>query len=152
VGRYKVKLNTPYLLDVSNPNGLVAILEGSAGESAYIYSGGSSINRNAYFTVETKTTPHNDTYYSATEEGTHTFDPGDSMLLKRTVEKSFTSLQWLVNGAPVTGQPASGINKNINITNTVKIPASILHAGENTVSMVVRYTGATKDSVYTGSV
>ncbi|MDR0295883.1 MAG: PKD domain-containing protein, partial [Prevotellaceae bacterium] len=67
--------------------------------------------------------------------------------LKRTIEKPFTQVQWLVNGTPYS------VTENTNTSNTVTIPASVLSTcGSHTISMSVRYSGATADSLYTGTV
>ena len=137
------------LIELSNPAGCVAYMVGYGNAESYIYTAGAgAFNLQAYYTITTKTSPYNDVYYTETEEPTHTFEPTDNITLKRTIEKSFTQVQWLVNDIPYV------VSENTNTSNTVTIPASVLGSacGSHTISMSVRYSGASADSVYTGIV
>jgi hypothetical protein len=98
-----------------------------------------------YFTIQEKATTI-DTYYENTTELTHTFEVSDIMVVTRTVESPFTAVTWLINGAlyPIT--------ENTNSMNTLNFPASALSPGENFLTMSVRYSEATQDSLYTGRV
>ena len=141
--------NDNVLIELANPAGLIAYMAGYGNAESYLFAAGAgAFNLQVYYTITTKTTPLSDVYYTETEELTHTFVSSDNITLKRTIEKPFTQVQWLVNG---TAYP---VTENINTSNTVTIPASALGSacGSHTISMSVRYSGATADSVYTGTV
>lgn len=134
-------------IQLINPSGLIAYMGGYGERESYIITAGAgAFNLQAYFTIQTKTTPYVDTYYSATTVDDHTFRSEDSITVKRYVEKEFSSVRWAVNNV------AYPITENTNISNQLKFPASALNPGENTISMMVRYINATTDSVYTGKV
>lgn len=136
------------LIDIENPAGFIAYMAGyGAAESYIITAGAGAFNLQAYYTIGTQTTPYNDTYYTATSAMTHSFEDTDNITVKRTIEKSFTTVKWLINGAPYTG-----VTENTNSTNTISIPASELTGGENELTMSVRYSGASADSLYVGKV
>jgi hypothetical protein len=139
------------LIELSNPSGLIAYMAGYGTAESYIFTAGAgAFNLQNYYTITTKTTPLNDTYYTETEEATHSFNPADNITLKRTIEKPFTQVTWLVDRASYT------VTEKTNTSNTVTIPASALVSGNacgsHTIAMSVRYSGATADSVYTGTV
>ena len=145
-GRYMLK-SGENSVDVSNPSGLVAILEGFGNNRSYLYSAaGAVLNLQCYYTIASKTLPVNDTHYSVTTDATHTFEPADNIVVKRTLEKPFTAVSWLLNGITYP------IAENANTMNTLNFPASALSPGENFLTMSVRFQGATADSLYTGSV
>lgn len=136
------------LIEIENPAGFIAYMAGYGQSESYIITAGAgAFNLQAYYTVGTHTTPYNDTYYTATSSLTHSFDDTDNITVKRTIEKSFTSVKWLLNGSAYTG-----ITENTNSTNTLTIPAAELNGGENELTMSVRYTGASVDSLYTGKI
>jgi hypothetical protein len=136
------------VIELSNPAGFIAHMSGFGDAESYIYSAGSSaFDLQNYFTVRTKTQPYNDTYYSATEEATHTFVPADNIIVMRCLERAFDRVSWMIHGAAYPGVP-----ENTNVTDTLTFPASIFHCGKDSITMSVRYTGATADSVYTGYV
>jgi len=141
--------NDNVLIELANPAGFIAYMVGYGQAESYIFTAGAgALNLQVYYTITTKTTPLNDVYYTETEAPTHTFVSSDNITLKRTIEKPFTQVRWLVNGASYT------VTENTNTSNTVTIPASALGAvcGSHTISMSVRYSGATADSVYTGTI
>lgn len=142
------KFEDDIILEISNPSGFIAYMAGFGNAESYIFTAGAgAFNLQAYYTVGTQTTPYNDTYYTATSAMTHSFEDTDNITVKRTIEKSFTNVKWLINGAPYTG-----VTENINSTNTISIPASELTGGENELTMSVRYSGASADSLYVGKV
>ena len=134
------------LIDLENPSGFTAYITGQGTSVSYIITAGAgAYNLQNYFTIQEKaSTIH--TYYENTTEMTHTFVPSDYIEVKRTLETSFTSVTWLINGSQYT------ISENTNITNTLYFPASALQQGENFLTMSVRYSGALADSLYSGSV
>lgn len=135
-------------IEIKNPAGFIAYMGGYGTDESYIFTAGAgAFNLQAYYTVGTQTTPYNDTYYTATSAMTHSFEDTDNITVKRTIEKSFTNVKWLINGAPYTS-----VTENTNTTNTISIPASELTGGENELTMSVRYSGATADSLYVGKV
>jgi len=137
------------LIELANPAGIIAYMVGYGEYESYIYSAGAgAFNLQVYYTITTKTTPFSDVYYTETEEATHTFETTDNITLTRTIEKPFTQVQWLVDGA------AYPVAENTNTSNTVTVPASAFGGacGSHSISMSVRYSGATADSVYMGLV
>jgi|GEM_PF-2125588 len=149
IGRLEYIATDNVLVELSNPAGLLANMQGAGNSISYIMTAGAgAFNLQAYYTITTKTTPFNDVYYTETEEATHTFETTDNITLKRTIEKPFTQVQWLVDGAPYS------VSENTNTSNTVTVPASAFGGacGSHSISMSVRYSGATADSVYTGIV
>lgn len=139
--------NDDVLIELKNPAGFIAYMHGIGGSISYIFTAGAgAFNLQSYFTIGSKTLPYNDTYYSATSPLTHTFESTDNITVKRTIEKPFTSVRWLINGTPYT------ITENININNTLTFPAAAFRPRENMLSMSVRFTGAAVDSVYTGNI
>ena len=139
-------------IEVFCPGGLLAYMYGYDGKGllpdAYGFlAGAGAYELQAYFTVRTRTTPYDDTYYTITNDSTHVFMPTDNITINRTIEKPFTQVKWLINGVQYTG-----IMENTSSTRTLTIPASALNLYENNISMSVRYTGALSDSVYTGKV
>ncbi|MDR2118441.1 MAG: hypothetical protein LBP25_02740 [Tannerellaceae bacterium] len=146
VGRYKL-LSGETWIDASNSNGLTATIEGYGEDRSYIYAAaGGTLNLLSYFTVTTQTQPYNDTHYSATSAATHTFGASDVITVKRTIEQDFTKVSWLIHGAPYS------VPENTNATDTLTFPASAFHCGKDSITMKVRYKGATADSLYTGYV
>jgi hypothetical protein len=146
-GRYQLQSGENWVY-AFNQNGLTAMIEGYGNNRSYIYAAaGGTLNLQNYFTIGTKTLPYNDVHYSATVEATHTFVPTDTITVKRTLERPFTQVSWLVHGAAYTG-----VTENTNAINTLSIPASALHCGKDSITMSVRYSGASVDSLYTGYV
>ncbi|MDR2389752.1 MAG: hypothetical protein LBD89_08215 [Tannerellaceae bacterium] len=136
------------MIELLNPSGFIAYMTGYGPAETYIYSAGSgAFNLQNYFTIATKTQPSSDTYYSATEASTHTFVPADVITVKRTLERSFTQIRWLIHNVPYTG-----VTENTNMNHTLSFPASLFHCGKDSLVMSVRYAGASVDSVYTGYV
>ncbi|WP_280748672.1 IgGFc-binding protein [Parabacteroides sp. PF5-9] len=135
------------LIELVNPSGFVAYMTGYGPAESYIITAGAgAFDLQTYFTVQTKTQPYTDTYYTATTEATHSFEDGDNLSIKRTIEKPFSSVKWLVNGTQYT------VTENTNINHSLTIPSSALRVGANTLTMSVRYNGTTADSLYVGSV
>ncbi|MDR1645802.1 MAG: IgGFc-binding protein [Tannerellaceae bacterium] len=136
------------MIELINPSGFIAYMTGYGNAESYIYSAGSgAFNLQNYYTIQTKTQPYSDTHFSATSEATHTFVPTDNIIVKRTLERTFTSVSWRIHGATY-----AGVTENTNINNTLTFPASALNCGKDSLTMVVRYAGATADSIYTGYV
>ncbi|MDR2809682.1 MAG: hypothetical protein LBB84_03885 [Tannerellaceae bacterium] len=134
------------MIELINSAGFIAYMTGYGNAETYIYSAGSgAFNLQNYFTITTKTQPYNDTYYSATDPATHTFAPTDNITVKRTLERAFTSVSWLIHDAVYTG-----VTENTNINNTLTFPASLFPCGKDSITMRVRYSGAAVDSLYTG--
>ncbi|MBD8349922.1 FG-GAP-like repeat-containing protein, partial [Dysgonomonas sp. HGC4] len=132
------------LIEMSNPSGFIAYMTGYGQSESYIFTAGAgAFNLQAYYKVTTKTSPYKDTYYSATTPMTHTFEEIDEITIKRTIEKSFSNIHWLLNGVPYTG-----VTENTDISKEWNFPASDLTVGENTLTMSVRYTGNSADSLY----
>ena len=138
--------NVDIAIDISCPNGFLAYMSGNGQAESYAFAaGGGAFNLKNYFTIQEKGTTI-DTYYENTTEMTHTFEISDIIVVKRTVEKPFDYVKWLVNGVTYP------ITENNNIMNTLNFPALALHSGENTITMSVRFSGTTADSLYTGKV
>lgn len=136
------------LIEIKNPGGFISYITGTGASESYVFTAGAgAFNLQAYFTIGTKTNPYKDTYYSATSTITHSFEETDNITLKRTIEKSFSTVKWLLNG-----NLYSGITENNSTTNTLSLPASALRVGENSLTMSVRYTGTSQDSIYEGKV
>ena len=138
--------NDSVLISLINTRGFIAYITGHGERESYIITAGAgAYDLQCYFTIEEKST-NNETYYSSTTINTHTFKDVDSIVVKRTIEKSFESVTWLINSVPYS------VTENINTVNSLKFPASILNIGQNTITMSVRFTGDESDSVYTGLV
>ena len=138
--------NSDVTIEVTCPGGFLAYISGSGSVESYAFTAGTgAFNLQNYFTIQEKGTAI-DTYYENTTALTHTFETTDNIVVKRTVESSFTAVTWLINGEPYL------ITENSNNTNTLNFPASALIRGENSLTMSVRYSGATQDSLYTGKV
>jgi hypothetical protein len=136
------------LKELINPSGFIAYMSRTGNAISYIYSAGfGAFDLQNYFTIGTKTLSYSDAHYSATEEATHTFVATDNITVKRTLERLFTQVFWLIHGAAY-----AGVTENMNVNNTLTIPASALHCGKNSIVMSVRYSGASVDSIYTGYV
>lgn len=136
------------LIEVTNPAGFLAYMTGTGGNESYIVSAGAAaFDLKTYFTVATASEPFKDVHYTVTEEATHTFVSSDTMLINRTVEQSFDSVQWLVSK-----EKYAGASDNTAETSTLKIPASLLKPGENELTMSIRYTGSSQYHDYTGKV
>ena len=138
--------NVDITIDITCPGGFLAYISGNGSGETYAFCAGvGAYDLQNYFTIQEKGTTI-DTYYENTTEETHTFEPSDIIVVKRTVESSFDMVLWLINGVPYS------ISENSNTTNTLYFPATALHSGENTITMSVHYTGASQDSLYTGKV
>lgn len=135
------------LIEMFNPKGFIAYMVGVGGAESYIFTAGAgAFNLQAYYTIGTSSLPQNDTYYSATSAMTHSFEETANIPIKRTIEKSFTSVKWYVNGTQYT------VAENTNTSNSWTLPASVLKPGENEITMAVRYTGTPADELYIGKV
>ena len=133
-------------INIMCPGGFLAYLSGNGGQESYGFSAGAGAdNLQNYFTIQEKGTTI-DTYYENTTEIRHTFAISDIIVVKRTLETPFNYVKWLINGTEYA------IAENTNIINTLNFPASALHSGENTITMSVRFSGTTADSLYTGKV
>ena len=141
--------NTDVKIDIACPGGFLAFMSGSGNGESYGFSAGSgSYNLQNFFTIKEQATSLY-TYYKNTNATTHTFDDSDTLFVKRTIETPFnTPVTWKINGVFSTPM----VVDNTSPQNDVKFAASVLHAGENDITMVVRYTGASADSTYTGKV
>ncbi|MDR1356599.1 MAG: hypothetical protein LBJ58_02895, partial [Tannerellaceae bacterium] len=136
------------MIELINPAGFIAYMAGGGYAEGYIYTAGSgAFDLQNYFTITTKTQPYNDTHYTATDEATHTFAPSDNITVKRTLERTFTNVSWRINGTTYTG-----VTENTNTSNTLTLPASAFPYGKDSITLAVRYSGATADSLYTGYV
>jgi hypothetical protein len=136
-------------IELLNPAGFTAYMIGGGSYESYIFSAGTgAFDLQNYFTIVTATQPPNDVHYSATQETTHTFAPTDNITVKRTLQRPFTQVRWLIHDQPYT----TGVTENTDIYNTHVIPASALSCGMDSIVMSVRYSGASADSVYTGYV
>lgn len=136
------------LIEMANPGGLIAYMAGFGNAETYHVSAGTgAFNLQNYFTVTTKTQPYNDTYYSATSDATHTYEETDNITVKRTIEKSFSTIRWYINGTLY-----NGVVENSNVSNTFSFPASLLKKGENIITMSVRYSGTAEDVTYIGKI
>ncbi|MDR0697865.1 MAG: hypothetical protein LBG28_01390 [Tannerella sp.] len=139
--------NTDITIDISCPGGMLAYMYGYGWAETYGYLAGSgAYDLQCYFTVKEKATNH-DTYYENTSEFTHTFLSTDNIPVKRTIEKNFTSVSWLINNVRYTITENPGL-----MINTLNFPAAAFRDGENTLTMSVRFQGATIDSLYTGKI
>jgi hypothetical protein len=132
-------------IDVYCPGGLLAYIYGAGNAETYGYlAGAGEYNLQCYFTIQERGTGI-DAHYKNTSEVTHTFQKTDNnVTVKRTIEDVFTAVAWSINGVPYT------IAENTNMMNTLTFPLSAFQLGENTLTMSVRFSGATQDSVYTG--
>jgi len=138
--------NVDIAIDITCPGGFLAYLSGSGSAESYGYSAGAgAYNLQNYYTIQEKGTTI-DTYYENTTPITHTFVTSDIIVVKRTLETPFNYVKWLINGTEYA------IAENTNIMNTLNFPATALHSGENTITMSVRFSGTTADSLYTGKV
>ncbi|MCL2510783.1 MAG: hypothetical protein FWF09_01895, partial [Bacteroidales bacterium] len=138
--------NEDVTIEITCTGGFLAYMSGCGNAESYAFMAGTgAYNLQNYFTIQEKATDI-DTYYENTTELTHTFEASDIIVVKRTVEKSFDAIEWLINGIPYA------IVENGNSMNTLDFPASALSPGENSLTMSVRYSGATQDSLYTGKV
>jgi hypothetical protein len=138
--------NEDIAIDISSPGGFLAYMSGSGEYSIYCFTaGGGAYNLQNYFTIQEKGTTIG-TYYENTTEITHTFESSDVIVVKRNVEALFDSVTWHINGVKYA------IAENANIMNTLNFPASSFHSGENTLTMSVRFSGTTADSLYIGKV
>ncbi|MDR2042206.1 MAG: hypothetical protein LBP98_07825, partial [Tannerella sp.] len=138
--------NTDVTVDVSCPgSGFLAYMYGYGGAETYGYlAGAGAYNLQCYFTVKEKET-NNDIYYENTSELTHTFQTGDEIVVKRTVEQTFTDIAWRINGllySSIAEDPSATMK-------TLSFPATAFRGGQNTLTMSVRFKDATADSVYT---
>ena len=138
--------NMNIAIDITCPGGFIAYLSGNGNMESYGFAAGAgAYNLQNYFTIQEKGTTI-DTYYENTTQITHTFETADIIVVKRTLETSFSSVKWLINGVEYA------IAENTNMMNTLNFPASALHSGENSITMSVRFSGTTADSLYTGKV
>ena len=140
--------NEDITIDITCPGGFLAYISGNGNSETYAFSSGAgAYDLQNYFTIQEKGTSI-DTYYENTTQDTHTFESSDDIVVKRTVETPFDSVTWLVNGVQYA------IAENSDITNELHFPASAsaFHSGENTITMSVRFSGTTADSLYTGRV
>jgi len=138
--------NEDITIDVTCPGGFLAYISGNGSAESYAFcAGAGAYNLQNYFTIQEKGTPI-DTYYENTTEETHTFETSDTIVVKRTVETPFDYVSWLINDIPYS------ITENNNVMNTLNFPATALHPGENAITMSVRFTDTTADSLYTGKV
>ena len=146
---YHIRKNLPNVdvaIDITCSGGFLAYISGNGNAESYAFMAGTgAFDLQNYFTIQEKGTTI-DTYYENTTELTHTFETSDIMVVKRTVEKSFTAISWLINGVQYP------ITENLSSMKTLNFPASALIRGENSLTMSVRYSGATQDSLYTGKV
>jgi Listeria/Bacterioides repeat len=146
---YNIRKNLPNInvtIDITCPGGFLAYVSGSGSAETYAFmAGAGAYDLQNYFTIKEQATTI-DTYYGNTNSITHTFESTDQIVVKRTIESPFSSVSWLINGTPYS------ITENTNSSNTLSFPASAFSQGENHLSMSVRYSGTTADSVYTGSV
>ncbi|MDR2563586.1 MAG: IgGFc-binding protein [Prevotellaceae bacterium] len=135
---------------LTNPAGMIAYMTGEGNWESYGYSAGAGAAdlQQAYFMIRTKTPPHSAIFYKNTTAEMHSFQGDDMISITRLIEKTFTSVSWLVNGAPY----AAAVENLSASSHSLTIPASLLNMGENTISMSVRYNGETADSVYAGKV
>ena len=142
--------NDNVMIEMSNPAGMIAYMTGEGSFESYGYSAGAGALdlQVAYFMIHTKTPPHSAIFYKNTTAEMHSFQDGDLITVQRMIEKTFTNITWKVNGTTYAGAV-----ENLAVpSHSLTIPASLLNMGENTISMSVRFTGATLDSVYTGKV
>ena len=143
---HKNLADTDITIDLTCPVGFLAFMSGSGTAETYAYvAGAGAYDLRNYFTIQEQSTTI-DTHYENTSPYSHTFESTDQIVVKRTIESSFSSISWLINGTPYS------ITENANMLNTLNFPASALSPGENYLTMSVHYLGATADSVYTGSV
>ena len=135
-------------IEVTCSGGFLTYISGNGSQESYAFmTGTGAYNLQNYFTIQEKGTTI-DTYYENTTALTHTFEATDNIVVKRTVESSFTAIKWFINGTQYS------ITENLSSMNTLNFPASVpdLVPGENNLTMSVRYSGATQDSLYTGKV
>ena len=138
--------NDNVMIYLNNPGGFIAYITGQGATESYIITAGAgAYNLQCYFSIMDKAAS-NETYYTSTTINSHTFENTDTITVKRTIEESFTSVKWLINGVQYP------IVENSGVVNTLKFPASALVDGVNTISMSVRFLGAGADSLYTGLV
>ena len=146
---YNIRKNladTDVTIDITCLGGFLAYMSGTGDWESYAFLAGTgAYDLGSYFTVKEQATTI-DTYYGNTSSATHSFEPTDQIVVKRTIEGYFASVSWFLNGVPYT------ITENANTTNTLNFPASALSPGENLLTMSVRYLGATADSIYVGKV
>jgi hypothetical protein len=138
---------TEVMIDVECPGGLLAYMFGNGTAETYGYiAGAAARNLQDYFTIQDNAQT-NYAYYTTTTPVSHAFKISEIISVKRMLYSSFTSVKWLINGTEYTG-----VTENGSSVNTLSIPASTLQEGENNLSMAVRYSNATVDSIYTGKV
>ena len=146
---YHIRKNLPdedVVIEITCAGGFLAYMSGNGAAESYAFLAGTgAYDLQNYFTIQEKATTI-DTYYENTTELTHTFETSDMIVVKRTVERDFDAIEWWING---TLYP---IAENSNNTNELDFPASALKSGENSLTMSVRYSEATQDSLYTGKV
>ena len=146
---YHIRKNLPnedVTIDITCHGGFLAYMSGCGSAESYAFVAGTgAYDLQNYFTIQEKATDI-DTHYENTTTLTHTFNAGDIIVVKRTIEKNFDAVEWLINGISYT------IEENLSSMNTLNFPASALASGENSLTMAVRYAGATQDSLYMGKV
>jgi len=146
---YHIRKNLPNSdthINIDCPSGFLAYISGSGSAETYAFSAGSgAFDLQCYFTVKEQATTNN-TYYQNTTVFTHTFDVADTVVVNRMVTPAFTSISWRLNGVPYA------FAENTSTTNMLKIPATALISGDNVLTMVVRFSGSSADSLYTGHI
>ncbi|MDR3705057.1 MAG: gliding motility-associated C-terminal domain-containing protein [Paludibacteraceae bacterium] len=134
----RIKITADITHYMKNEGGFLAYVYGYNNgvigtEESYGYSlNWSFYNLEDYFNVSNNDKSTVNIYYQTTDT-TNAYKVTDTITVSRNIQSDFVSVSWLLNGNPYTVATES-----TQAELTWKLPASDLHKGENTLSMLIK--------------